>query len=455
MSQKNEDSIDKFFRKAVVQQDKTFLERDWQRLEQMLDERDMTVAATRAGGIKKAMKVSALLMILSFMLVLNDKEIAPLPMQAMASVETSPRNEKVMPNLATDLHSFQACITVDTQSKGSFTKEDVGSIGASDKRVANTSFSNSHQRQGLKKQMPHGAPILNSNDYGQKNLAPVSSMSSTAPTDEEVPKGPGASESANVSLAQNPIRSANEENGLALDSAMKASADQHLEKENFMDEGSKDTPMLTLPRLQVTASVSPDFSTTNLFKYSKPSSSVGIMIGYRVSKRLTVVSGVTKTLKKYEGYGAEYSPPEGYWQRRTNGIIPDEIEGSCGILEVPVMLQLDVLQRVKSRMFISAGVSSYFMRSEHYRYTFNEPNPGAADSWTAQEPTNYIFKIGHLSAGYDRMITKRLALGFEPFLKVPFEGIGWTDINLYSAGALLNVRYTIAVRREATNTPKL
>jgi hypothetical protein len=155
------------------------------------------------------------------------------------------------------------------------------------------------------------------------------------------------------------------------------------------------------------------------------------------------MAGATKSLKRYEGYGEEYSPPEGYWQNRTNGVVPDEVEGKCGIIEVPLMIQYDVQQKSKSRVFVSAGVSSYFMRSEHYQYTFNEPNPGAANSWTAREPTNYLFKIGHLSAGYDRLIGKKFTIGIEPFLKVPFEGIGWTNINLYSTGASINLRYNI------------
>jgi hypothetical protein len=195
------------------------------------------------------------------------------------------------------------------------------------------------------------------------------------------------------------------------------------------------------PRFSITTLFSPDFSTTSLTKYSKPSGVFGVMVGFKISSRFTVMTGATKALKKYEGYGDEYSPPEGYWQNKTNGVIPDEVQGNCGIVEVPLIIQYDIAQRSRSRFFVSAGVSSYFMRSEHYQYSFNEPNPGAANSWTAKEPTQYLFKIGHLSAGYDRVISRHFVVGVEPFLKVPFQGIGWTDINLYSTGAYLNLRY--------------
>jgi hypothetical protein len=174
---------------------------------------------------------------------------------------------------------------------------------------------------------------------------------------------------------------------------------------------------------------------------SAPGAAFGGMIGFRVSRRFTVVGGVIRSSKKYTGYGADYAPPEGYWQKRTNGVVPDEIRGSCTIVEIPIAVQFDVWQGPRSRLYIAGGVSSYFMRHEEYDYSFNEPNDGADRRWASNTPSSYAFKVGHFSAAYELMLTKNLGVSVEPYIKVPFQGIGWANISLYTTGAYVNVRY--------------
>jgi len=174
---------------------------------------------------------------------------------------------------------------------------------------------------------------------------------------------------------------------------------------------------------------------------SAPGTAWGGMIGFRISRRFTITSGVIKSAKQYTGYGKDYEPPYGYWEKRTNGVVPDEIKGSCGIIEVPVAVQFDVRQGARSRLYVSGGVSSYFMRHEEYDYSFNEPNEGADRTWASTTPSSYLFKVGHLSAAYEIMLTKNFGLSIEPYIKIPFQGIGWANLSLYTTGAYINARY--------------
>ena len=188
--------------------------------------------------------------------------------------------------------------------------------------------------------------------------------------------------------------------------------------------------------------VAPDFSSTGFgTEMSAPGQAFGGMLGYRISRKFTVVGGVIRSSKKYTGYGKDYEPPDGYWQKRTNGVVPDEIKGSCTIIEIPIAVQFDLWQSTRARLYVSGGVSSYFMRHEKYDYSFNEPNEGADRSWGSDIPTSYAFKVGHLSAAYEMMLTKNLGVSVEPYIKIPFQGIGWANLSLYTAGAYVNVRY--------------
>jgi hypothetical protein len=213
------------------------------------------------------------------------------------------------------------------------------------------------------------------------------------------------------------------------------------------DKGENDNDETISPsRWNVAFVFAPEFSSTSFDKQSVPGSAYGLTIGYRIVNRLMISTGVIKTYKKYVGYGEDYQPPAGYWQFRTNGIVPDEVSGQCSVIEVPLMLQYDVLQREKSRFFAAAGVSSYRMLNEKYAYTFNEPNDGAADGWSTDQPSSYYFSVGHLSLGYDHRLYRGLHVGIEPYVKIPFGGIGWSNVNLLTMGGYLNVRYKFSKR---------
>ncbi|HEY0743816.1 MAG TPA: hypothetical protein VGD40_20265 [Chryseosolibacter sp.] len=439
MSQQNEDSIDRFFRKAVVQQDKTFMERDWARMEKMLDEQSFIDASRSRGKARSLITKAVVTAVLTLFFVADNNLDNDIPensvqMQAAVGVLGPLRGVKTEGPTA-DLHS-----------------------SAKDSNAAVEIIAKSHVQDGGTSVTKHA---LNASrepfTRGQKDFTKEESIVTLVNHDsrqrsEDVrirSDEPREALSLLEDIGEPPVAPTEpvRTEPIKADSIF---ADVKSEGMNeVVDEVVKEEEknQSKLPRFSITGLVSPDFSTTSLSKYSRPSNVFGLLLGYRIMNRITIMTGVTKGLKRYEGYGSEYTPPEGYWRARTNGVIPDEVEGKCGIIEVPILIQADVLQQRKSRLFVSAGVSSYFMRSEHYQYTFNEPNPGAAESWTAKEPTRYLFKIGHLSAGYDHVIANKFTIGIEPFLKVPFEGIGWTDINLYSTGAYINLRYNILVSR--------
>lgn len=202
-----------------------------------------------------------------------------------------------------------------------------------------------------------------------------------------------------------------------------------------------DEPHKSLPRWSVGLVTFPDFTRTPKSDFKCSGDTYGILISYRFFRRWTLHTGALKSVKKYWGYGNEYVPPPGYWEARTQGIIPEKVQGNCAVLEIPVMLSYNFLQTKRSSAFVTIGVSSYIMERERYWYTFNDPDPSMAKGWATDQSSSYTWGVGGIYAGYEYTIRRHLAVGLTPFYKIPFDGMGWANVNLYSTGVYCSVLY--------------
>ena len=216
-------------------------------------------------------------------------------------------------------------------------------------------------------------------------------------------------------------------------------AEATIEKEQASDQMKH----VATPRLSLLLFYAPDFSGTSLGEYSAPGKAFGGLLHYHLLNRWSISAGVIKTQKQYTGNGEEYRPPTGYWKNNTNGIIPETIDGSCSILEFPLMVQYTLRNSGKNRWLVGAGVSSYLMESESYVYYFDQPNPGAKERWDSRGSSRFLFNMVNLSFGYERQVMPGLMLGLEPYVKIPVEEIGWTNLKLFSSGASITLRYTV------------
>jgi hypothetical protein len=203
------------------------------------------------------------------------------------------------------------------------------------------------------------------------------------------------------------------------------------------------------PRLSLLLSIAPDFSTVAFDYYSDPGQAFGLMLHYHVKRSWSFSTGVVKSFKKYTGDGEDYAPPNGYWRNNTNGIIPGTIDGSCNVLEIPVMVQYTIANKGKSRFLVGAGASSYIMLNESYKYNFDQPNPGAKQGWSSKKASGLFFNVINVTAGFEHRIFPGFMMGIEPYLKIPIEGVGWSDLKLYSAGASLTLRYIILNQKKS------
>ena len=209
----------------------------------------------------------------------------------------------------------------------------------------------------------------------------------------------------------------------------------------------------TAPRLSLLLSFAPDFSSTTMSQYSTPGKAFGAMIHYHIKSRWSIGAGVIKNNKQYTGDGEDYKPPKGYWKYYTNGKIPNSIDGSCSILEFPVMVHYAIIQKGKNRLVAGGGASSYLMLDESYRYFFDEPNPGAKEGWQSGNSSRFLFNMIDFTLGYEHQILPGFSIGMEPYVKIPIEEIGWSNLKLYSTGASITLRYLIMRKKENLTVP--
>jgi hypothetical protein len=428
MSRKDNDSLEEFFRKATRHHDLEYNEEDWKKLERMLDVQQPVrpVGWFSTHGRKVLAGLALLTAVVATWLLLPDRE------------------------------------GVDTVVTGSADKVDQKEAQVQDEAKVFESLAEdeSQMRERLSQDINRGNAQLNRdvNSSAQSGTsAPIRRRTETALTTELRASNDIKKDPSNVSG----FNHTQVESGALVDRAVNAKSDDEKVSQvqtQLADSASVDVSADALEppasersgfvndrgRFAFTVVAAPDFSRTLKGGSMGTGDAMGAFIHYQAFPRWGITTGVLYTNKKYWGKGAEYQPPYGYWKALTNGVVPDRIDGTCSMYEVPVAVTFDIVSTRRTRLFASAGLSSYFVQSEEYYYHFDTPNPGAVNGWTGKKPSTLWFGIGTLSAGFDFKATRTLSLGVEPYFKVPLEGMGWADIDLYSTGVMFAARYHFA-----------
>lgn len=195
------------------------------------------------------------------------------------------------------------------------------------------------------------------------------------------------------------------------------------------------------PLVAVRFGYSPDLSTVGLKDFTKPGTSVSLLVEYSVLPRLYLQSGVVWSRKDY------YAPADAYELPKIPHVYLPEmtgIDGVCKVLEIPLNVRYDIRSGERFRWFATGGFSSYHMNSEKYKYYYvnpKDPNAIKYPSWNGKTGW-YLFSHANVSAGYEYRISRKLSLLAEPSIRMPLKRVGYGKVNLITTGLWLSVRYT-------------
>jgi hypothetical protein len=204
-------------------------------------------------------------------------------------------------------------------------------------------------------------------------------------------------------------------------------------------------PVIGYPALAVRFVAAPDLNFVGKSRKAAGDFEMGVVAEYRFLRRLTIQSGVLRSVKKYTAPASDYAKPA-HWY----GPKYESVGAVCTVLDIPVNLRFDVMLNDRRRWFISSGVSSYVMQKEYYEYNYPAgvtPTQARYKEWSG---STGFHRFSHLnvSIGYERNfrsdgLLRRFSWQVEPFLKSPLSKLGYGQIRLTSTGVFFSLRYRL------------
>lgn len=191
------------------------------------------------------------------------------------------------------------------------------------------------------------------------------------------------------------------------------------------------------------ASFAPDFNSIGLFEQKQATGKVGLRAYWNFLPRTSLQFGVFYNHKKYTASGEDYHPPYGYWATKTNGKVPENVQGSCRVIDIPVFISYQVAETKRWKFGDYTGLSNYIMLDQEYIYEFDQPNTGYAGSWQSDDNLTLKWSILNLGVSAEYFLNRNISLSVEPYLQAPLQQIGWANVSLFGTGALFTLKKNI------------
>ena len=207
-----------------------------------------------------------------------------------------------------------------------------------------------------------------------------------------------------------------------------------VDSSNFKE--GKPKPYFEKSRWAVMAFVSLDMSATGLDGFTDPGTMFGLAAEYYFAPGWSLQSGAALAVKKYAALGSEY---ENNWPQARNEALISAV-ANCLVLDIPLNLRKYFYTKKGKTFFASTGVSSYLMLREDYDYDYTEDRPNWDPTGQWRNDNQHYFGILNLSFGYETPIGKNLALGIEPFMKLPMTGLGQGRVRFLSFGTNVAIK---------------
>lgn len=178
------------------------------------------------------------------------------------------------------------------------------------------------------------------------------------------------------------------------------------------------------------------------FQSARTGASQGLILGYAFNSRWSLESGVLWDKKRFYDDGTYFNPP-GYTPSSSVQIVA--VNGTNRIYEWPLNIRYTIIP-AKHSLFVAAGLSSYFMKSEHYDYEYVQNNqPGGHNYINYTNATKNWFSVLNFSLGYSHKLGSVGSLRIEPYFKLPIKSLGVANMPVMSTG--LNIGFTIPLTR--------
>ena len=192
-------------------------------------------------------------------------------------------------------------------------------------------------------------------------------------------------------------------------------------------------------RFALTIFANPEWSSVGIFKDAKAGWSVGTKLGYQFKDKFEVSVGIAFSRKIYKGAGNEYTMKGGWF----NDIVPMQMDAKCDVIEIPIGLSYYRNGFRNSGFFVDLGINSYMLNSEWYGFNYNDAlvRPGRYEEVIEKNENTHLVGVGRFAIGYQKVLSNKTSLQIAPYLQFPLTGIGAGQVNLYSSGVQIAVKF--------------
>lgn len=172
--------------------------------------------------------------------------------------------------------------------------------------------------------------------------------------------------------------------------------------------------------------------------HSQTGTNYGLQFSLRVTKKLTVSTGVAYAIKPYSSTPTSYSA-DSYNPNRA----PTNIQANCKVLDIPVNLSYQFYSKGNNAIGVGTGLSSYFMLKENYRFDYSAESGWKPYNLEVRNKNTHLFGVLNVNVNYQRRINSRFGAVLQPYMKLPLTGIGNGKVDLKSTGVALGINWNI------------
>jgi hypothetical protein len=211
-----------------------------------------------------------------------------------------------------------------------------------------------------------------------------------------------------------------------------------LQKHSSVDHGNNLNNPTNLPSQNLNKSYVPHFylglaggifmSQIRNQGLTKPGYDIGLLVGYKINKILSVETGLLYSKQYYFAGGK-------YYNSVTGGSTAKSLEGSRTAYEIPFKLNYFVLHNKKGSFFVSGGVSSYVGVNDKILINVGENSPGPSQKLD-YGVASYLPSYLDFSLGYDHQFGRLSHIRIEPFVEIPMSSTAGNTINIKAGNAL-------------------
>ncbi len=157
--------------------------------------------------------------------------------------------------------------------------------------------------------------------------------------------------------------------------------------------------------------------------FTKPGYDIGLLVGYKFNKKLSIETGLLFSKQYYFASGK-------YYNSITRAGTAKSLEGSRTVYEIPLKLQYYVFHNKTGSFFISGGVSSYVGVNDKILINVGENTPNPTQKYN-YGTANYLPSYLDFSLGYGYQFGRLVNLRVEPFVEIPLSSTVGNTINIY------------------------